>query len=1783
MKRFLSLVLILAMILSLSPSTSISAAADSQVFILPAGLREIEEQAFAGNTSITTLVIPNTVTSIGAEAFEGCTGLTEVTIGGHDVAVADDAFKNCGDDIVFYTHNDSPATLWVMAHGYKSVSLDDDSDHLERFAELIAYSGFNPSLLMSSTFASMCLIVRTPEGMDRLPDISAFHPIDIFKSDDHLYYIQFATETETEDCYNLLASVDGITAEPDRIGANDDVSGQGVTLQSGWGTNDLMGFDIYAPYVAQRRSGDVTVAVIDTGVESSAWTGPISNKAASFVGGSAFTDSVKHGSKVAALLNDCLGENRTSVTLLPIKVVNSSSMYRTSVIVEAIAHATRNGANIINLSLGWDISEGTSPEIEYQLRKAIGQGVLVVAAAGNGSGNVMYPANCDGVIAVSAAVPTTSGIAVSSRTGAAIDYTAPGMFLTTAAFEPLDRAGDQQGVASTSFAAPQIAAALALIKLDSTKTEDTLSVLNSCSHPLESGGTSAYGNGLPFVNELAVIHATDIVLKNMDGGAIPSRLWLDVTGNNFMLGWTLVPSNTTNQTVTVTSSKTSVLSVRQYGNTSALISANGVGKATISVTNGEITKSFDIVVEKPVSSLLITGADDTMIVGKEKDLAVAVLPTDATNRAVTWRSSNETVLSVTDTGHIKALSPGKVTVTCEALDGFGASSQVEITVIEVPDATAISLSAVEKDIQNGKVTLELGETLTLVATITPEEAPQNCRFSVYPSGIVSVNKNGVVTTIATGTATIMASATNGDNVYTGITVTVVVSPTSVSIHSDKTTLNIGETALITAEVLPENATDKTVTWTSKSPSVASVNSSTGLVTAKAPGAAEIVGITSNGKQAAITITVRQPITITFDPAGGTCSETTRSAYASYAIGELPTTTRDYWTFDGWYTEASGGTEASAASAFTADTTLYAHWIGNSYKVHFNVNADNAQCQTAEMEAQVGTRLGALPAAIRPNYSFTGWFTSDGDRITTDYIQQNDSDLTVYAHWEAEAYAVYFDANGGSCDTPSMSAKVDSPVGELPTPTRDYYTFVGWFTARSTGTEITSAYSQSNTTELTVYARWTPNPYEMTFDANGGSCSTAEKTCYVDTPIGTPPVATRSYYDFAGWYTESGVLVTETYQQDTTANITVTARWTPRSYTMTFDPNGGNCTTASKAGTVDAKIGTLPTPTKDYYTFKGWYTAKSGGTQITADYVHKTDNDITVYAQWTAKSYTMTFDPNGGTVSPTSKPGTVDAMIGTLPTPTKAYYTFNGWFTAKSGGTEITANYVQKTDNNITVYAQWTAKPYTMTFDPNGGTVSQTSKIGTVGTKIGTLPTPTRELYSSTGWYTAKTGGTEITEDYVQETDTSTTVYAHWEPLPYTISFNGNGNSDFPATVPSPSTRIYYADTAVGDLPVPTRAYHTFNGWFTEATGGTQITSTYKHQSTATLQVYAHWTPYTFKLNLNPNGGDCSTSAMTCSVGAAIGALPIPTREHYTFDGWFTAASGGSQVTASNAYNTDSTQTIYAQWTALTISLSENTSTGASGYIQISASAPRGTVSWASNNDDVATVDSSGKVTFKQTVGTAVITATVNYNGVTNTASKTITISNSQGTKFGETSSSTTTGTVLYGSQPSGYSTSLPVTGSIPSYTTNIADVSYSSTNTSTGRVDETYANNGVDGYVYYQFNYNSSSGRDNTNKVINYQEGWRQTLGSGNDYNYYYYTSFGRQFYSSTNYSEHRAEQYWDQYYAIWWAYRDKQEGHTWYIATGIDGALAASWYRFPLTKYTRTTTTYTYYCFTVS
>lgn len=148
------------------------------------------------------------------------------------------------------------------------------------------------------------------------------------------------------------------------------------------------------------------------------------------------------------------------------------------------------------------------------------------------------------------------------------------------------------------------------------------------------------------------------------------------------------------------------------------------------------------------------------------------------------------------------------------------------------------------------------------------------------------------------------------------------------------------------------------------------------------------------------------------------------------------------------------------------------------------------------------------------------------------------------------------------------------------------------------------------------------------------------------------------------------------------------------FNVTFNANGGNVSQSTKTVIYGSTYGELPTPTRDNYVFDGWYTAASGGTKITSSTVFNSTNDVTLYAHWTPKKFTVTFNANGGSVSTSSKTLSYGDAIGTLPTPTRDHYTFNDWYTAASGGTKITSSTVFSGSSNVTVYAQWTHNPVT---------------------------------------------------------------------------------------------------------------------------------------------------------------------------------------------------------------------------------------------------------------------------------------------------------------------------------------------------------------------------------------------------------------------------------------------------------------------------------------------------------
>ena len=305
-------------------------------------------------------------------------------------------------------------------------------------------------------------------------------------------------------------------------------------------------------------------------------------------------------------------------------------------------------------------------------------------------------------------------------------------------------------------------------------------------------------------------------------------------------------------------------------------------------------------------------------------------------------------------------------------------------------------------------------------------------------------------------------------------------------------------------------------------------------------------------------------------------------------------------------------------------------------------------------------------------------------------------------------------------------------------------------------------------------------YTVTFNANGGSVSPASATTK-DGKLESLPTPTYDGYTFLGWYTQEDGGDEVTTDTVFTNDTTIYAHWSEQAaqaYTVTLNANGGSVSPAS-ATTTDGKLESLPTPTYDGYDFLGWYTQKDGGEKVTTDTVFT--NDTTIYAHWqkqAAQAYTVTFDANGGSVSPASAT-TKDGELESLPTPTYDGYDFLGWYTQKDGGEKVTTDTVFT--NDTTIYAHWqkqAAQAYTVTFDANGGTINSgviTSYTYGVGA---TLPTDvTREGYTFAGWYASADFSGDAVKAISAEDTGNKTYWAKWTANAYGITVTNDGNGE----------------------------------------------------------------------------------------------------------------------------------------------------------------------------------------------------------------------------------------------------------------------------------------------------------------------------------------------------------------------------------------------------------------------
>lgn len=562
---------------------------------------------------------------------------------------------------------------------------------------------------------------------------------------------------------------------------------------------------------------------------------------------------------------------------------------------------------------------------------------------------------------------------------------------------------------------------------------------------------------------------------------------------------------------------------------------------------------------------------------------------------------------------------------------------------------------------------------------------------------------------------------------------------------------------------------------------------------------------------------------------------------------------------------------------------------------------------------------------REGYEFLGWFTKieGGENITATSQITNKSSHSIFAQWKLDETQKNDDYTGasfsisitikvytnGSLSTTGGSVTVNCSADEI-SQNGSYTTTSSSSTKRTSGVgHVYDDYS-----EATYDA-----PFTFTFNNKSGyEFSQAVFSTSNDGTVQENPYYTR----FTVWgrgYSENDVI----------DSLTISVYFKSISYTLTLNGNGGTIPSGSawtlvgvgvkaqKTVTVGSTYGALPTPTRNGYRFTNWTTSSSGGTVVTSSTKVTKTTAHSIYAQWqsTDTVYTITLDQNGG-----------------------------------SGGTSVV--YYNKTQNKFY------------------------SNSSCTGSALSKLTVPTRDDYDFQGYlynsyqFTDGTGAFLTGSTAYSYITSNITAKASWKEVKtigiVTLDKNG-GSGGTSALYYVVGTNAYYTSsdcsgTAITYISTPTHSVYDFAGYYTDPVGGTmritvagnvsQMGAIYTMTGTT---LYAHWSYRTYSITLNKNGGSGGTNYLYYQYGSTklyitsssnyVNSIVTPTRNGYDFAGYYLSQypsstsvaqidSSGNIIENRSSICTNSNLTLYAKWTAKTISVTLNPGEGNGGTQKI---------------------------------------------------------------------------------------------------------------------------------------------------------------------------------------------------------------------------------------------------------
>ena len=498
--------------------------------------------------------------------------------------------------------------------------------------------------------------------------------------------------------------------------------------------------------------------------------------------------------------------------------------------------------------------------------------------------------------------------------------------------------------------------------------------------------------------------------------------------------------------------------------------------------------------------------------------------------------------------------------------------------------------------------------------------------------------------------------------------------------------------------------------------------------------------------------------------------------------------------------------------------------------------------------------------VRADYTFEGWYADADFESKFDFDTEVEDGTVVYAKLVHEPCVVTFDYDCPDIERQSMEVaygdKVDSPTQ----PTREGYSFIGWYSGASK-----YDFNTPVTKDITLTAMWERATCTVSFNTGEGGPKVEGKTVVYGEYLEQPEDPVWAGHIFRGWYSDRACTTEFDFAKTPITKDTVVYALWDEACTVTLDFDNGDdpeVRTVVKGET----LGVLPEPSNEGHSFLGWYDAD--GNKAEADTV--VSGNMVLTAKWQLNKYTVEFDLNGAE-------GSVDSQeveygsTATKPSPDPARegFTLKGWFKDRAGTEAF--DFTEPVTGDMTLYAKWEVSTCRVSFDLNGaeGSVdSQEVEYGSTATRPDA--DPQRAGFVFEGWYKDAQGTEEFSFGTPIKADT--TVYAKWTEL-LTVSFDSAGGTEVdPIQVKKGSS--------LGSLPESTKDGFKFAGWYS----GEQLV-TADTLVEEDLELVAHWTDASTYYTVTFKDGDSVYLAESVKAGERVAKPADPEKDGYVFKGW----------------------------------------------------------------------------------------------------------------------------------------------------------------------------------------------------------------------------------------------------------------------------------------------------------